>query len=138
MTEGWVRIGRKMTEWEWYSDPNVARLFLHLILMANYRDGNWQGITIRRGQWVVSREKLSQQLGLTVRQIRRAESKLVASESLVVKGATKFTIYTIVKYEDYQADSDSGANKGHAAVTQGANKGHHETKNKKERIPCKH
>ena len=31
---GWIKIHRKITEWEWYDDVNTFRLFMHLILKS--------------------------------------------------------------------------------------------------------
>ena len=132
MIEGWVCIGRKMTEWEWYSDSNVVRLFLHLLLMANFKENHWQGRTINRGQWVSSRATVSLQTGLTIKQIRIAEAKLINSGSLVVEGANKFTVYSIVKYEEYQKSKPDRANKGQAEGNQTANKGQQLNKENKE------
>ena len=32
---GWISLYRKFTEWEWYTDANTMRVFLHLLLKAN-------------------------------------------------------------------------------------------------------
>ena len=31
---GWIKLHRKITEWEWYSDANTFRVFMHLLLTA--------------------------------------------------------------------------------------------------------
>ena len=56
---GFVKIDRKITEWEWYKVVNTRALFEHLIYIANYEDKKWQGITIQRGQVVTSIKSLS-------------------------------------------------------------------------------
>ncbi|MCI6393248.1 MAG: hypothetical protein MR822_02005, partial [Bacteroidales bacterium] len=43
---GWLKLFRCFTEWEWYSDTNTVRLFLHLLLRVNYRERRWKGIII--------------------------------------------------------------------------------------------
>lgn len=47
-SRGFVAFPRGLTDWEWYSEPNTARLFFHLLLTANWQEKQWQGITIRR------------------------------------------------------------------------------------------
>jgi hypothetical protein len=125
MAEGWICIARKITEWEWYSDSNVFRLFMHLLLKANFRENRWQGIVISRGQVVTSRGKISDQIGLSIKQIRVAEAKLSSSGVVDVKGANKFTIYTIAKYDDYQSPLFEMANKRQTKGKQKTNKGQH-------------
>ena len=44
-SRGFVAIPRGLTDWEWYSEPNTTRLFIHLLLTANSQGKQWQGIT---------------------------------------------------------------------------------------------
>lgn len=100
--EGWIKIHRKILEWEWYDDNNVFRLFFHLLLTANYEEKSWHGITIGRGQIVTSVDNLSNQLGLSAQQTRTALNKLKSTEEITIKTTNKYTLITISKYEKYQ------------------------------------
>ena len=71
-SRGFVAIPRGLTDWEWYSEPNTARLFIHLLLTANWQEKQWQGITIHPGELVTSQSQLAKQLNLTVMQVRTA------------------------------------------------------------------
>ena len=51
---GWIKLFRRFTEWEWYKNTNVKIVYLHLILMANPKEKQWQGMEIKRGQLVTS------------------------------------------------------------------------------------
>ena len=64
-SRGFVAFPRGLTDWEWYSEPNTARLFFHLLLTANWQEKQWQGITIRPGQLVTSQSQLAKQLDLS-------------------------------------------------------------------------
>ena len=46
----WIKIYRSLLDWEWYDDINTCRLFIHLLLTANYEDKKWHGMVIKRGQ----------------------------------------------------------------------------------------
>lgn len=39
--EGYIKIHRKMLDWEWYDDIPTKTLFLHLLLTANWKDSKW-------------------------------------------------------------------------------------------------
>ena len=43
MAEGWIKLYRKITEWEWYTVPSMAHLFIHLLFLANQKDKRWKG-----------------------------------------------------------------------------------------------
>ncbi len=58
-SRGFVAIPRGLTDWEWYSEPNTARLFIHLLLTANWSQKQWQGITIHPGELVTSQSQLA-------------------------------------------------------------------------------
>ena len=51
-TRGFVAFPRGLIDWEWYTEPNTARLFFHLLLTANWQEKQWQGITIHPGELV--------------------------------------------------------------------------------------
>ena len=96
--EGWISLYRKFTEWEWYTDANTMRVFLHLLLKANHKDGNWQGKTIKRGQVVTGRKSLSNELKISEQAIRTSLNKLKITNEITIE----FSIITIEKYDVYQ------------------------------------
>lgn len=89
-------------EWEWYTDINTTRLFIHMLLKANWKEGNFKGTTVPRGSFVASIGKLSSETGLTDREIRTAISHLKKTGEVTSKTTNKFTVFTVVKYDLYQ------------------------------------
>lgn len=99
---GWIKLHRKITEWEWYQDGNTFRLFVHLLLTANHRPQRWQGITIERGQVAIGRKTLSERTGLSEQSIRTSLGRLKSTSEITIKSTNKFSIITICNYELYQ------------------------------------
>ena len=62
MKGDYVKINRSLLEWGWYQDKNTCRLFIHMLLKANWKDGFFLGIEIKRGSFVSSLAKLSEVL----------------------------------------------------------------------------
>ena len=54
----WIKLHRCFLDWEWYQNGDMVRLFLHLLLKANHADGEWKGMTIKRGQLITGRDEL--------------------------------------------------------------------------------
>ncbi len=102
MEKGYIALHRKILDWQWYTEPNVFRLFIHLLLLANWKKKKWQGTEIDVGEVVVSQEGLAEQLGLSKAKIRLALKKLETSGAIFIKKARKFTLVKIVNYRDYQ------------------------------------
>ena len=48
----YIKLFRKMLNWEWYTDVNTKVLFLHCLLKANWKDGSWHGHKYKRGQFI--------------------------------------------------------------------------------------
>lgn len=99
---GWIKIHRQILDWEWYSDNNTFRLFIHLILKANHKDRRFKGIELKAGSVVTSRDILSFETGLSVRQVRTSLDKLKTTNEVTIKTSSKGTIIQLVNYEKYQ------------------------------------
>ena len=122
--DGWIKIHRSILSWEWYDDSNVVRVFLHLLLTANYEPKQWHGITIERGQIVTSVASLACQTQLSIKQIRIVLDKLKSTNEIDIKTANKYSIITICKYVDYQSqDNSEGQTKDNQRAIKGQSKG---------------
>lgn len=113
MDGGFIKIDRGILDWEWYSDINTTRLFIHLILKANWKDGRFQGQEIKRGSFVTSYPKLAEETELTVNQVRTSLSKLKSTGEITVKSQSKFSVITVKNYCLYQDISQSN----HSQIT---------------------
>jgi len=100
---GFIRIEKKILNWEWWSDINTFRLFFYLLCIANWTDGTFQGVTIKRGQRAVSLDSLSTGTGLSIRQTRTALKHLQSTGEVTVKRHAKFSVITINNYDKYQS-----------------------------------
>lgn len=99
---GWIKLHRKLIDWQWYSDHATCRLFFHLLLTANHNPAKWRGYEIGRGQKLTSLESLATETGLTVQQIRTVIRKLKSTGEITSTSSSKNTIITITNYNSYQ------------------------------------
>ena len=103
--EGWITLHRKILNWQWYHNTNVFRVFMHLLLNANYEDKYWNGIIIKRGQVVTSIRNISKETGLSIQHTRTAITNLQKTKEITIKTTNKYSLVTIEKYNDYQNKS---------------------------------
>lgn len=102
--QGFITLDRKILDWEWWDDHNTSRLFIYLLLNANWKNGKWHGIEIKRGQRLTSRNSLAKGTRLSVQQIRTSLKRLEGTGEISLKSTKQYTIITIVKYDTYQTD----------------------------------
>lgn len=108
---GFITVYRKILDWEWYDDIPTYRLFTHLLYTVNWKEGEWHGIAIHRGQRIVSIQKLADETSLSVQQVRTALSHLemtgeVRRDVLSIKSGTstnRVSLVTVANYEVYQS-----------------------------------
>lgn len=103
--QGFIKLHRQITEWEWYSNINVCRLFIHCLLKANHKDNKWQGIVIERGTFITSIENLAFETGLSGQQIRTALNKLKSTGEITSKTTNRYSIISIKNWNSYQLDN---------------------------------
>jgi len=96
---GWIKIHRKFLDWQWFEKSEAVHLFIYLLLKANHKDSQWQGIDIKRGQFISSLGKISTDTGISLQSIRTLLNKLEKTNEIELKSTNKFTIVTICKYE---------------------------------------
>ena len=108
---GWICLHRALLDWEWYSDINVTRLFIHCLLKANHKPGNWQGKAIPRGSFITGRSSMAKETGLTEQQIRTAITKLKSTNEITITSTNKNSLVTLINYGLYQDAGQSSTSK---------------------------
>lgn len=106
MCNGWIKLHRKILDWEWFSCSATFHVFMFLLLKANTEDKQWKGIEIKRGQLVVSVANIRGLTHLTTQQIRTALKRLKSTNEITIKSTNKYSLITICKYESYQLRED--------------------------------
>jgi hypothetical protein len=107
MDHGFIVLHRKILKWEWHDDPKMISLFIHLLLIANHQDSKWHGIEVKRGQLITGRHSLSKITHISEQSIRTLLLHLKSTNEITIKSTNKYSIITIVKYDDYQSNKNN-------------------------------
>ena len=110
MKGDYIKINRSLLDWDWYGDINTCRLFVHMLLKANWKDGNFRGEEIKRGSFVSSLSKLSDETNLSVREVRTAINHLEKTGEVTINRHSKYSVFTVNNYCAYQ-QGDTQADK---------------------------
>ena len=103
---GFVKLHRKMIEWGWYSDCVVKDVFLHILMVAAFKPGQYRGHEIQPGQAIIGRKKMAEELGFSEQQVRTALKKLESTGEISFFSTNKFSIVTVENWMFYQGDDN--------------------------------
>ena len=106
MSDGFIKLHRRLIDWEWFKSPETYLLFTYLLLSANYKKSKWRGIEIQKGQIVTGRRQLSEKTGLSEQKIRTCLQRLISTKELTIKTTNRFSIVTICNYNKYQNENN--------------------------------
>lgn len=104
--QGYIKLHRKLINWEWYKDIPTKTLYIHLLLKASWSDLSFRGLDISSGTIVTTVRELSEETRLSPQQIKTALSHLKSTNEISIKTTNKFTLIHIEKWGIYQCDEE--------------------------------
>ena len=99
---GFIKLYRSLLDWEWYDDPNTLRVFLHILLNANWKETKWHGETIKAGEYRTTVAELSKGLKLSNQQTKTTLEHLKSTNDITIKTSPKGSIISIQNWSKYQ------------------------------------
>lgn len=94
---GWVKLHKKTLENEVYRfDPTAWRIFLHLLLVCDYKSGVWKG----------GIKQLAGSLDMPKTTAYEAIKRLADRNMVVCKPNALYTAYHICKWSEYQYETE--------------------------------
>ena len=126
-----IKLDRNIMEWRWYQDANTFRIFVHMIMKANIRDHDFEGITIHRGELATSLPSLSNDLKISIQSCRTALNHLKSTGEVTCRKYPHYQVITIVNYELYQSSLTGRSTGGQQATNRQLTGDQHQSKNEK-------
>ena len=115
--EGWLKLYRKILDWEWADDPNMVALYVRLLCMASSTDCIWHGIAVSRGQIVTSLAQLTVKSGISIQSLRTCLKRLEKGGEITSKTTNKYRLITICNFDAYQSRGKSANKQTNKQVT---------------------
>ena len=101
-----IKLSRKMLNWEWYTDTNTKTLFIHCLLRANWKKAKFKGETVERGEFITSLQNLANETGLTIQNVKTAINHLENTGELKTKNLKFGRLVVVVNYDLYQQNNE--------------------------------
>ena len=107
MKNGWILLHRKLQKEGYYNKPQYLALWIHLLLEANHTETeflwNKKIQTVKRGQLLTGRKKLSDAIGVPTSTIEDILTFFENNQQQIQQQkTTKWRLITIPKYHQYQ------------------------------------
>ena len=106
--KGFALFHRKIMDCGFYKDSQAVHLWFHLVMKATHKpivsNTEFGDIQLGRGQCITGRHKLASETGISPDRIQYLLRKFVSMEMISAESNRKFTVITILKYDEYQAD----------------------------------
>lgn len=102
VNNNFVKLSRKMLNWEWYTDVNTKTLFIHCLLRANWKKERFKGLLVERGEFITSLQNLANETGLSIQSVKTALKHLETTEEIKVKNLKFGRLIVVVNYDLYQ------------------------------------
>ena len=88
--------------WQWYQNTNMVHLYLYLLLNANIENKLYFGISIQRGECLVSLSTLSRDTGISRDSVKRYLKKLKDTKDISYKKLSKGRIIVLLDFDKFQ------------------------------------
>ncbi|EDC8080766.1 DNA replication protein [Salmonella enterica subsp. enterica serovar Agona] len=107
--KGFALLHRKIMDVPFYKDPEASHLWVHLILKAKHAPESVLTdigeMLVNRGQLLSGRNALAFETGLKADRVQYLLRKFQKLGMVSWVSHGKFSVFTIVKYDDYQSNS---------------------------------
>jgi hypothetical protein len=107
----YIKLFRKILSWEWYKDTNTTRVFLHILLKANYKPSRYKGVEVGAGECVFGRKQWAEELGLSEQQVRTALNHLKSTNEITIRTTNNFSVVKVEKWAFWQIEEGGVTNR---------------------------
>ena len=107
MEDGWIKLHRKMREWQHYQRPSVRLVFEELLFCANTKAGWFHGIKVNRGETMVSIETICAYTGFARATVVAALKILEETKEIKRSKCWRGIRTKIMNFDKYQDNCSS-------------------------------
>ena len=107
MEDGWIKLHRKMREWQHYQRPSIRLVFEELLFCANTKAGWFHGIKVNRGETMVSIETICAYTGFARATVVSALKILEETKEIKRSKCWRGIRTKIMNFDKYQDNGSS-------------------------------
>lgn len=105
---GFIVLDRKLLDWQYHDIPTAFSIWIHILMMANWKDGFFLGETIPRGSLATSYAHLAAEVGIDPKTLRIWLDRFEKAGMIERKSSNRFTIIKVLNYSTFQDITEEG------------------------------
>lgn len=111
---GFVKLNRDLLEWAWADDIVTFGVYAKFLLLAAWKDTEYHGVKLERGELLTNQSEIAQQSGLSRQQVRTVLDRLKATNKITIRREGKNSVIAVV---DYDCEADNNHIENHTSTT---------------------
>lgn len=100
---GFVKLNRDLLEWAWADDVVTFGVYTKFLLLAAWKETEYHGIKLERGELLTNQSEIAQQSGLSRQQVRTVLDRLKSTSKITIRREGK---NSVIKVVDYDCETD--------------------------------
>lgn len=96
-----IKINKNLVDWEWFSEPGMVSVWIHILLEATTSDYDNMGLSVRRGQLMINSEMFAAHCGVSNKVLRDCIGRLVKCGFIRKESTRNYTLLTVNNYESF-------------------------------------
>lgn len=103
-----IKLNRQLLEWRYWYSETAVKLWILILMKANWKDGWFMGTAIPRGSFATSISNLAVEAGCSESTVRRWLGRFEEDGQITRKVTNRFTQINVINYGFYQDVPDEG------------------------------
>lgn len=103
-----IKLNRQLLEWRYWYSETAVKLWILILMKANWKDGWFMGDRIPRGSLATSMASLAFEAGCSESTVRRWLGRFEADGQITRRVTNRFTQINVINYGFYQDVPDEG------------------------------
>src|SRR5699024_3037981 len=121
MTQGWIKLHRKMMYSNVFQNEKLLKVFIYCIMKATHVDRKQlvgkRFVELKKGQFIFGRKKASVELNMKESTVRDYIDLLKEDEMIKVNYTNKYSLITVVNWELYQHEENENVKQNDNKMT---------------------
>ena len=98
----YIKLNRQLLEWRYWYSETAVKLWILILMKANWKDGWFMGNRIQRGSLATSMSNLAIEAGCSEPTVRRWLAKFEEDGQITRKATNRYTQINVINYGFYQ------------------------------------